>query len=200
MGHREDLLAGAKRCLYERGYAHTTARDIVAASGTNLASIGYHFGSKDALLVEALLEAFDEWNAKIGEIAFAADLSAPDIYAQLEQAWTRIFELFAEQRPLMVANVEAMAQAAHSPQVREALAESYRSVRETFGARFAESLGGLVDERTAKALIGYQTALGDGMMLQWLFDPEGGPSATDIALATRAIVGIYAGQLGSRAE
>ena len=31
MGHREDLLAGAKRSLYEKGYAGTTARDIVAA-------------------------------------------------------------------------------------------------------------------------------------------------------------------------
>ena len=33
MGNREDLLAAAKRCLYEKGYAHTTARDIAAASG-----------------------------------------------------------------------------------------------------------------------------------------------------------------------
>ena len=40
MSHREDLLAGAVQCLREKGYAHTTARDIVAASGTNLASIG----------------------------------------------------------------------------------------------------------------------------------------------------------------
>ncbi|NHW87893.1 helix-turn-helix transcriptional regulator, partial [Escherichia coli] len=46
MGHRERLLAGARNCLYERGYTRTTARDIVAASDTNLASIGYHFGSK----------------------------------------------------------------------------------------------------------------------------------------------------------
>ena len=42
MSHKEDLLAGAVACLREKGYAHTTARDIVAASGTNLASIGYH--------------------------------------------------------------------------------------------------------------------------------------------------------------
>ena len=50
MGHREDLLEGAKRCLLEKGYGRTTARDLVQASGTNLASIGYHYGSKDALL------------------------------------------------------------------------------------------------------------------------------------------------------
>lgn len=60
MGHREDLLEGAKRCLLEKGFLRTTARDIVKESGTNLASIGYHYGSKDALLVQAyvaLIEA-----------------------------------------------------------------------------------------------------------------------------------------------
>ena len=30
MGHKDDLLAGAKKVLMERGYANTTARDIVA--------------------------------------------------------------------------------------------------------------------------------------------------------------------------
>ena len=60
MGHKEDLLAGAKKCIYEKGYARTTARDIVAASGTNLASIGYHYGSKEALLNRAMFEAIDE--------------------------------------------------------------------------------------------------------------------------------------------
>ena len=53
MGNREDLLAGAKRCLYEKGYASTTARDIATASGTSLAAIGYHFGSKEALMNQA---------------------------------------------------------------------------------------------------------------------------------------------------
>ena len=36
MGHREDLLEGAKRCLLEKGFVRTTARDIVKESGTNL--------------------------------------------------------------------------------------------------------------------------------------------------------------------
>jgi len=53
MGHKEDLLEGAQRCLLAKGFVRTTARDIVAESGTNLASIGYHYGSKDALLVQA---------------------------------------------------------------------------------------------------------------------------------------------------
>src|SRR5687767_6688051 len=55
ISHREDLIEGAIKCLRTKGYARTTARDIAAASGAGLASIGYHFGSKDALLAKALL-------------------------------------------------------------------------------------------------------------------------------------------------
>jgi AcrR family transcriptional regulator len=33
VGNREDLIAGAKRCLLEKGYVRTTVRDIAAASG-----------------------------------------------------------------------------------------------------------------------------------------------------------------------
>src|SRR4051794_21864738 len=59
--HRDALLDAARRLLREKGYARTTARDLVAASGTNLASIGYHFGSKEALLNEAIQASFAEW-------------------------------------------------------------------------------------------------------------------------------------------
>src|ERR671932_2330793 len=66
MGHRELLLKGAVACLRERGYARTTARDIVAASGTNLGSIGYHYGSTQALMNAAMLSAIEEWGDAIG--------------------------------------------------------------------------------------------------------------------------------------
>jgi len=57
MGNREELLVGAKRCLREKGLSRTTARDLSAASGVSLAAIGYHFGSKEALLSQAMIEA-----------------------------------------------------------------------------------------------------------------------------------------------
>src|SRR5581483_4854381 len=68
--HRDRLLAAALTCLQDRGYAHTTARDLVAASGTNLRSIGYHFGSKEALLDEALGECFRIWTSRVEQAVF----------------------------------------------------------------------------------------------------------------------------------
>ena len=61
VSHRDRLLKGALECLKANGYARTTARDIAAAADANLASIGYHFGSKEALLNEALLRASEQW-------------------------------------------------------------------------------------------------------------------------------------------
>ena len=76
VSHREDLLAGAVACLREKGYAHTTARDIVAASGTNLASIGYHYGSTKALLNAAVLQALDEFGEQMAQAMKADDEGA----------------------------------------------------------------------------------------------------------------------------
>src|SRR5215472_17197961 len=55
-GNREDLLAGALECLKTKGWTRTTVRDIAAAAGVNHAAIGYHFGSREALLIEAFTQ------------------------------------------------------------------------------------------------------------------------------------------------
>ncbi|MFE3187699.1 helix-turn-helix domain-containing protein [Nocardia sp. NPDC059240] len=54
-------LAGARECLFGKGYARTTVRDIATASGVSMAAVGHHFGSKEALLTAALGEATREW-------------------------------------------------------------------------------------------------------------------------------------------
>ena len=66
ISHRDQLLEGAIECLRTKGYARTTARDIAHAANGNLASIGYHFGSKEALLNEAITRACDEWTTRLG--------------------------------------------------------------------------------------------------------------------------------------
>lgn len=49
------LLDAAERLFAEAGFAATSLRNITAAAGVNLASVNYHFGSKDALL-EAVVQ------------------------------------------------------------------------------------------------------------------------------------------------
>jgi AcrR family transcriptional regulator len=46
------VLAAAERLFAEKGLACVSVRDITAEAGVNLASVNYHFGSKDALVFE----------------------------------------------------------------------------------------------------------------------------------------------------
>lgn len=186
MGHKEDLIAGAKRCLYELGYERTTARDIVAASGTNLASIGYHFGSKEALLNIALFEAIEEWSDELGR-ALTADIdSSATPLARFEAIWARIIESFTAHRSLWLASFEAMMQAERSPEVRAFLATALQEGRQGLAALF-QNMEQPIDPQSERTIGSFYQALMSGVMIQWLIDPEHAPSSHDLAEALRRI-------------
>jgi len=189
MGHREDLLAGARRCLEERGYARTTARDLVAASGTNLASIGYHFGSKEALLNEAISASFQEWAERVRALALAAvptDRSG-DPARLLMASWHAIRASFGEYRGLSVAFIEALAQAERQPELRALLAATYQRSRDQVAAMITELFSEL-DGPQATALATLEIALCDGLLIQWLLDPDATPSGEQLANALTAVL------------
>lgn len=55
IGTKQKILDTAERLIGEQGYAATSLRQIIAEAGVNLASIHYHFGSKEELLDEIIL-------------------------------------------------------------------------------------------------------------------------------------------------
>lgn len=177
MGHRELLLSAARRCLEERGYARTTARDLVAASGTNLASIGYHFGSKEALLNQAMMAAFTEYTEKLLVLA-AEPMATGDPLGRLRQTWGVMVEMFADMRPLLVAFIEAMTQAEHSPELRGQLAWGYEQMRNAIAETIIGMNPGLPPEvaQHTRDMASFLIAVNDGLMIQWLLDPEASPT------------------------
>jgi AcrR family transcriptional regulator len=180
MGHREALLAGARRCLLEQGYARTTARDLVAASGTNLSSIGYHFGSKQALLNEAMQQCFDEYIAQIAQIVFADPGATP--LQRVRASWEAMVNTLEQYRPLRMAFVEALAQAERVPELRAQLAECYERARTTVADMVRASVEGL-SEATARQVASFLIAVHHGLQTQWLLDPQHAPTPDDLMTA-----------------
>ena len=188
MGNRESLLAGAQRCLYEKGYARTTARDIAAASGVSLAAIGYHFGSVEALLNAAMIEAIDEWGQQL-QRNLAADASRYAAMEPLERfaaVWARILDSFETQRALWVATLEVAAQIERAPEVRAFLAEALQQGRLGLAELF-QGIDPVTDEHTAWLVGSLYQALMSGVAIQWLADPARAPSGADLAHALRII-------------
>jgi TetR/AcrR family transcriptional regulator, regulator of cefoperazone and chloramphenicol sensitivity len=54
---RQHLLDVAGRIFAERGFADSTSKEICEKAGTPMASVNYHFGSREALYEAALVEA-----------------------------------------------------------------------------------------------------------------------------------------------
>src|ERR1700685_1458941 len=129
MGHREDLLAGAVRCLQDKGYAHTTARDIVAASGTNLASIGYHYGSGQALLNAAVIPAMDDFGAEMAQAMQGVGDAGLSTAGRLERSWTQLIDSFRTSREVWLATFDIFAVAQRDPEVRAAVAQGLEDAR-----------------------------------------------------------------------
>jgi AcrR family transcriptional regulator len=183
-GHRDKLLAGARQALLEKGHARTTARDIVAASGTNLASIGYHFGSKDALLTAAMIQAIGEWGDEIESILRSAQTADP--FQQLELIWNGVVESVARLRPLWLASADIMSLAEQQPVVRKQLADALEDAREGFGAMLSAATGE-TDPARVRATGSMVLAVMEGLVLQHLLDPDRAPSGTEMASAIRAL-------------
>ncbi|MET7835561.1 helix-turn-helix domain-containing protein [Micromonospora sediminicola] len=186
MGNREDLLAGAKRCLIEKGYAATTARDVATAAGTSLAAIGYHFRTTRALLDEALVGAMAEWGEELDR-ALARD-AGPDADPEqrFELAWERIIESFARLRPLWAVQFERIARMDRSPELRAAFAAANRRARLGLAEVF-HRLDPDTDEATALRLGAFHQALLGGVAAQWLVDPDAAPSAKELTRALRTV-------------
>jgi len=190
MGHREDLLRGAKHCLITKGYGRTTTRDIVAASGANLASIGYHYGSKEALLNAALIDALDDTGEEIHQAIEISRSSAEEPLDRFEAAWQPIVEQYSTRRQLLLASFEVFAQVDRVPDLRDALADGVQQGRESMVELFKAIAGDRaedMDEETLKAVGSFFQAVATGVMAQWLVDPERAPRAHDLATALRAI-------------
>ncbi|MFE1777193.1 TetR/AcrR family transcriptional regulator [Streptomyces sp. NPDC059008] len=189
MGHREDLLEGAKRCLLEKGYARTTARDIVAASGANLASIGYHYGSKDALMRQAVIASSEEWGASVAEAPSAGGARAADAdpLERFAAVWDNVLRRIATEREFIAAQVEVLGLLPRDEGLREAIGEVLPEGNEGLVAIFEGVPDTEVDAEAARVVGSFYQALLTGLMVQSLVTPDALPSGDDLAAALRRV-------------
>ncbi|WP_433428546.1 TetR/AcrR family transcriptional regulator [Nonomuraea sp. CA-141351] len=187
MGNREDLLAGARRCLEEKGWARTTVRDISAAAGVSMAAIGYHFGSREALLNAALVEAMREWGEEIGAAMAAVDSSGAAPAERFEALWEQLIASIGEHRTLWLANLEAMVQAEHSPELRDQLVAGQREGRRGMAAHLVGGDEADIPEREVRTVGSVHLALLLGVMAQWLNDPEHSPTGAEVLAGLRTL-------------
>lgn len=189
MSQRELLLEAAITCLNERGYGKTTSRDIAAAAGiSSLAAVVYHYGSKEALLREAIAEIVRRWIDHLQQLMESTAGGIDGMRAAVDE----YYDTLEANGPALSGFVEALALATHSDDVRSQLAEHYRGFRERLADIFEEMAPGQSRARlrTAASLL---MALVDGILVQWLLDPDAAIGTDDLRQATLSLTATFLG-------
>lgn len=183
-GTKQRLLDAAVQCIHDKGYGATTARDIAALSGANLASIGYHFGSKDDLLDQALIVATEDWLAPLLDPPPKVSTGTPR--ERLIRALTAYLDSLVANRQLNIAFIEAMARMERAAPLRAELVDCYDRLRHALATGALRHVGDDVDATGLASII---IALHDGLMVQYLIDPT---RPVDVAAMIDGLAGIVA--------
>ncbi|MEV6161196.1 TetR/AcrR family transcriptional regulator [Streptomyces sp. NPDC052052] len=185
MGNREALLIGAKACLREKGYDRSSVRDIATAAGVSMAAIGYHYGSREALLNQALFEILDEWGDAMGR-ALVPDADG-STRRHFERMWEGLIADFGAHPDLWVASVELFMQARRQPELRAALADGLCQGRRGMAAILGGVAEDQVTEHAARTIGSVHMALMSGLLIQHLGDPGAAPTAGEVLEGLRGL-------------
>lgn len=162
--NRGNLIEGTLRCLERLPPERVTARAIAEESGANLASIAYHFDSKDNLVTAAVIEGLDRWLAEIE--GGLGELASQEPAARFRRAW-EVLESSRRRHVGLARNfIGALAKAQHDPRVRELLVAGFRRTRPEVAG-----LLGLGSDQAGEDAGGLVLALFNGLLFQQLLDP-----------------------------
>lgn len=168
---RSQLIQATRDAIRDVGMGGATAREITGRASANLASIPYHFGSKEALVAEALVAETRELVAPVLDL-LSSDRPAAERATEAVVLLNDLFERSRNQVPVYLA---ALATSPHSPQVAVGLATLWSDVRRSLAEDIARqlearALPGWVDPEAMSALI---LSLVNGVVIAAAVDPDG---------------------------
>jgi AcrR family transcriptional regulator len=184
-GTRDQLIRATREAIRDVGMPATTAREITRRAPANLAAIPYYFGTKDALVTEALVAEARELVAPV-----LALLAGPEPPAErAAEAVTLLNDLFEASRSQVPVYLAALAAAPHTPDVRRGLGSLWADLRTRLADDIAREVdagrlpGWVVPEAMAAAIL----SLVNGVIIATVIDPEG-PDHREVAAQFLALL------------
>jgi AcrR family transcriptional regulator len=152
-----------------------------------LASIGYHYGSTQALLNAAVFQAMEDFGAEIGQVMSADGGLTGPVPERFERFWAHVIDSFRANAGVWAATFDVASVAQRDPQVRAAVAQGFEDGRALWASAVYGLEGHGDDQPVARAVGSPHQALLSGLLIQWLIDPDRAPSAADLTAALQAI-------------
>ena len=143
---KDKILDAAESLFMEHGFEATSLRSITAAAGVNLASVNYHFGSKEELFQAVLTRRLDPMNQDRVALLTRLELDAAPAPVPCERILDALFipALRLARDParggLNYLRLLGRAYADPAPFIRQFLSEQYAVMIARFKAAFGRAL------------------------------------------------------------
>jgi AcrR family transcriptional regulator len=180
---REKLMAAAAALIAELGWGRVTTRAVAERAGLPHGAVSYHFRGKQELLIEAAMFAFAR---AIPEDEFAALGSMEDFIGLIA---AEVADRDAIDPVLSRLMFEAMREAERDQALRERMGAMLAQYRELMvqAVRAEQQRGMVFADAPAEAIATLLGAVGDGLLLHALLDPD-----VDVRAALNALRALLA--------
>lgn len=167
-----------REAIRDVGLPAVTARGIAGRASANLASIPYHFGSKDELVAEALVAEVQVLVRPVLAL-LGSDRSPAERATEMVSI---LNDLFDNAQTAVPGYLAALAAAPHSPGVRDGLTGLWQDVRARLAGDIAEQVSArlLPDWVAPPAMAGLILAVVQGVIVASAVDSDG-PGHREIA-------------------
>ncbi|HEY4464776.1 MAG TPA: TetR/AcrR family transcriptional regulator [Streptosporangiaceae bacterium] len=161
-------MAAAAELIAELGWGRVTTRAVAERAGLPHGAVSYHFRGKQELLTEAAMFAFAR---AVPEGEFAALAGVEDLIGLIA---AEVADRDAIDPVLSRLMFEAMSEAERDPALRERMGAMLAQYRELMvrAVRAEQRAGVVFAGAPAEAIATLLGAVGDGLLLHALLDPE----------------------------
>ena len=175
---REALVRATRDAIRDVGMPALTTREIASRAGANLAAIPYYFGTKDALVAEALVAEAHDLVAPVFTV-LASDRPPAERVQEAIGLLNDTFDTYRDRVPVYLA---ALASAPHTPEVARGLAGLWGDLRDRLTETVVDQqAGGLVPPWVSPdAVAALILAVVNGVVVAEVVDP-GGPGHREVA-------------------
>jgi AcrR family transcriptional regulator len=168
---RARILQAAEECFARYGYDSTGVAEICSTAAISKGALYHHFPSKQAIFVEMFETWMDGFAGQMGRVRDQAG-SVPDALLRMVKMTGLVFQRAAGQLPLFI---EFLTKASRDPDTWKATIAPYKFFRDFFADLIRRgikegSLRKVDPELTARIIVSF----GVGLVMQGVFDPEGG--------------------------
>lgn len=181
---REKILIAAWDALTQVGFEKITTRRIAEAAGINIATLHYHFGSKEAVLVETLRYAQRWAEQRMREAIVGAKTPTEVLMRAFDETWELVHT-----RP-GVLRFDLAVRGFRDPEARQEAESVYanyrRFVREIIEHHVA--VGGTLDaDLTPETLANYIVSAIDGIVLHHTLSGDEAAAKRNLSLVRRQV-------------